>query len=431
MHKFNFALPLSAIRELFKSLIIISIVIIAFGQLAKFPTPRPDLNILVIDVVIVCTSILYLFLKFISINQIQSPSWIFFSRDIFIFVTATAWIIHPQWFTGTGSIPSLLYLLRLWMYLLVPDVIIFSLNKVSAVYEVIKTLLFVFVIIIVSGLIQYNLIPDFHFLQFWGWDNHLYRLASTFLDPGFAGIMLILGIILLIPLFIHKLTRPLIYLFIITITGIISLALTFSRASYIAFFIALSSWYLFTRKIIPVIGLTVALLIMIQLAPKPEGEGVNLTRTSTINFRLTNWNNSLNVFNHNRLWGIGYNRYRYVQYELGILDKDWQTSHSASGVDNSALFLLVTTGVVGTASFLIFVAFIVISINLINKRMIKRPESSAMALVHNHIPYITFASLVATFIHGMFHNTWFYPFTLYWIMVLLGLTITVGKSNSK
>ena len=430
LHRFYLSLSLTSIREIFKSLLIVTIVLITFGQLARFPTSRPDFNILAIDVVVICTSGLYQYLKFISLNPIQSSSWVHVTRNVFISITGIAWLLHPVWFTNLGTLPALLYLLRLWMYLFIPEIVIFALIKVKDVYEIIKALLFTFLIIVIAGLIQYIWIPDFHFLQFWGWDNHLYRLASTLLDPGFAGIILALGIILLFPLLTYNLTKRSILLFIFTIIGILSLALTFSRASYVAFIAAILAWYLSTRKIIPIIGLIIALIISIQLAPKPAGEGVNLARTSTINFRLTNWTNSWNIFINNQLWGIGYNRYRYVQHELGILDNsNWQESHSASGTDSSALFLLATTGVIGTITFIIFVTITTASIFSVNKTMIKRRNSSAVDIIYNHLPHITLASLITIFIHGMFHNTWFYPFTLCWIMILIGTTITVGKTR--
>ncbi len=48
-----------------------------------------------------------------------------------------------------------------------------------------------------AGLLQYLFLPDVSFLSALNWDNHYFRLVSTFFDPGFTGAILVLGTIFL------------------------------------------------------------------------------------------------------------------------------------------------------------------------------------------------------------------------------------------
>src|SRR3989344_5379179 len=53
------------------------------------------------------------------------------------------------------------------------------------------------VLVVLFGFIQYIFYPDFKNLAELGWDVHYFRLASTFFDTGFAGILIVLLLILL------------------------------------------------------------------------------------------------------------------------------------------------------------------------------------------------------------------------------------------
>ncbi|MBU1110279.1 O-antigen ligase family protein [Patescibacteria group bacterium] len=54
------------------------------------------------------------------------------------------------------------------------------------------------------GLVQFLLFPDFSKYIQHGWDPHYYRLLSTFFDPNFAGIFLILGFVLAVSLLLTR-----------------------------------------------------------------------------------------------------------------------------------------------------------------------------------------------------------------------------------
>jgi hypothetical protein len=61
-----------------------------------------------------------------------------------------------------------------------------------------------------------------------------------------------------------------------------------------------------------------------------------------------------NLIENSFLFGSGFNNLRYIKRDKGIEVEKWQTSHSASGLDNSILFLLATTGFAGLVQYALF-----------------------------------------------------------------------------
>jgi len=142
------------------------------------------------------------------------------------------------------------------------------------------------------GWLQYVLIPDTRVLAVLGWDNHLYRLIGTQFDPNFTGILLVLGWLYVsarwpaahLPLAWRR-------LLLLALTG--AIALTFSRASYLAFGIVLGMSFVYGlisgrgRSTKRAIITAILFVLMVVLAPKPGGEGVKLDRTSSVTARAT------------------------------------------------------------------------------------------------------------------------------------------------
>jgi hypothetical protein len=62
------------------------------------------------------------------------------------------------------------------------------------------------------GLLQYLFMPDLRFLYDIGWDMHYGRLAGTFLDPTFIGLILVLNILLIVNRYFSKKEKYLILL---------------------------------------------------------------------------------------------------------------------------------------------------------------------------------------------------------------------------
>jgi len=253
------------------------------------------------------------------------------------------------------------------------------------------------------GFVQYFLWPNLKPLETLNWDPHYYRLVSTFLDPGFTGLILVLTLIILVNLlFKNKSNR-----WLILAGGIvyIALVLTHSRSSYLAFLVGMGiiSWLRKNTKLF-VVALVVLLLSLLVL-PQPKGEGGKLARTYTISYRFKNWQNALTIIKDHPLLGVGFNAYRYAQRDYGFLEEEkWQETHAGAGVDSSLLFVLATTGILGLISYLWYLGSAGVLAFWQRKKV---------------IGIVCLASLGAILAHSFFLNSLFYPWVMGWLAILL------------
>ena len=253
----------------------------------------------------------------------------------------------------------------------------------------------------VFGLTQYLIIPDLTQLKWLGWDDHFYRLVGTFLDPGFTGVMLILTLFLGLEVKLGKLVK-----FLAVGLPLVALPLTYSRASYLALFAAGLVYLLAKKKAKIALATGGIFLLALPLLPRPGGEGVNLTRLYSITSRMESWRNALVIASDHPIFGVGFNLLRYAQRDYGWLDEDWQTSHGGAGIENLYLFVLATTGIVGLAVYL----NLLVRMFMLGKRALGRGKIPRPAIL---------ASLTAVSVSALFNNTWFYPWIMAWIWLLL------------
>ena len=199
-----------------------------------------------------------------------------------------------------------------------------------------KVIEFFIIITAVISLGQYCLYQDLRNLIYAGWDPHLYRMFGTYLDTYVA--VSIYGLIFFYLLFQKRtlLNKILLvcYLFFIM--------MTFSRLGYLAFLITLFFVYVKNLKKFALIG-GMAIIVLI-LIPKPWGEGVNLKRVFSINSRISDYQKALLVWQKSPLFGVGYNRIRYIKKDL--------ISHSGASFHSSFMIILSTTGIIGFCLFL-------------------------------------------------------------------------------
>ncbi len=245
-------------------------------------------------------------------------------------------------------------------------------------------------IVAVVGIFQYLLMPNASWLATANWDEHYFRLISTFLDPGFAGIILVLGLIFFIFHFKFLIDFSFIY-FSIVYTALL---LTYSRASYLAYLTGFAA-IAYYKKSLKIIVLAALLLVLtIPLLPKTFGEGTKLARESSIRARINNWKQAVTVWQRAPLFGVGFDAYRY---STGASLE----SHAGAGADSSLLLVLATTGVVGLIAYLGVLRgmWVMGRKNLVFK-----------------------ASFLAVFIHSWFNNTLFYPWVMEWLWLLLILS---------
>lgn len=254
----------------------------------------------------------------------------------------------------------------------------------------------------IFGLVQYLIWPDIGALEVFGYDPHYFRLVGTFFDPGFIGVILVLTLILLVvsnweKIGVFKLKNLPVHCLLFTVYC--SLALTYSRSSYLAYLIGMGV-IAFTKRT-PRFFLIILLLGALTLLILPRqsgGEGIRLERTSTAQARIGSWENALVISRDHPLIGVGFNAFRYAQRDYGFLKERWQESNAGAGADSSLLFVLATTGIFGFGVYL----KLIWHISQIGEK-----------------DKVILASLAALFVHSWFLNSLFYPWIMAWMWILL------------
>lgn len=354
-------------------------ILFPFGQLLRFGTEAVTLNL--IDVIVCLISGLFLFFFFTQKN-VETEE---FTKPLLCFLGICAFtlLLGSLRISSVDTLDGTLYLLRFSAY--------FGLYFAGQIYfkdrSLVNYLFVVGLFIFLFGVVQYILFPDLRSLAIYGWDEHYYRLAGTFLDPGFTGILLSLWVLLCLNKTIDKNKTY----FFFAILGALAVMLTYSRASYLALIAGvLIISYLRRSVLLPAILILVFVFSVVFIS-KPQGEGGNLTRSSTIDARFLNYTNAQKIIIENPLFGIGFNLYR----AYGIAN-----GHASRSVDSSLLFVTATTGVAGLATLLYLLLEIV------------------KASLRNH-NFIFVASLGAVLIHSIFQNSFFYSFVLGWLLLIL------------
>lgn len=231
---------------------------------------------------------------------------------------------------------------------------------------------------IIFGLIQYFIWPDLTYFKAIGWDDHLNRLVSTFLDPTFTGLIYLL---FLIYLFFQK-NHHLVTSFLFPVT-FLALVLTYSRSTFLALIIC-SIFISLKLRNFRIFALGFCLIILaVSLLPRPPGEGTHLERTSSIFAKSVNLQEGLKLFTTSPLVGYGYNNLPLIRLQTKT------NLHSLSGFDSSLLTILTTTGLIGLALFIL---------GFYKMFFYSSPKIQTM--------------LVAIFVHSLFANSLLYPFTL-------------------
>ncbi len=392
--------------KILKILLVLILMAFPLGQLTRIPLGMGEVNIYFQDILIGFLVISWLAFHILTKRPFQKNR---LAKPIFIFsfLAGLSLLVNFFNFSFREVVVSGLYLLR-WIfyagvYLVVSELVMLRYLDISKWK---RGLISVGSAAAVLGLVQYFLYPDLRNLAYLGWDPHKYRVFGTFFDPAFLGLILVLTIILIVDNLLSKIAtrRLLLYAFYLLLsTCYLTLALTYSRSSYLAYLVGVGiiAWMKKSARIFMAAVLLGVLTVF--LLPRPPGsEGVRLEREESIKGRIKNWQESLIIFKDKPLLGVGFDTYRYVQRNYGFLNQaDWQESHAGAGADSSLLFVLATTGILGLAAFsyLTYMTYTTYRKNLV----------------------IT-ASLGALFIGSWFTNSLFYSWIMLWLWVLLGIT---------
>jgi hypothetical protein len=288
------------------------------------------------------------------------------------------------------------------------------------------------ILIIAGGFAQYWLMPDARHLARYGWDVHYYRLMGLYLDPNFTGLLIVLGLINWLGFSFTNIfaysqlnnenpfakSPPLIKIGLY-LTALVSLLLTYSRSSYLAFLLTAGLLLIFKlRRKLQAQALLIGAVMLGFIAswpllPRPGGEGVKLNRTSTIQHRVNTSSSVIKNLSWDE-WLVGRGLFvPTVNTRLTNKGKSQPASQEKQGEqqdkpvhahfpDNLILFLISGTGVIG---------FILFSLG-IGEQLIKLRVQQ---------PY-QFLLIMAVLVHSLFNLSLHEPFVLLYLLVSLAIS---------
>lgn len=364
------------------------------------------------------------------ISQIKKRT-IFTSRLCKLFAAFIVWafitlLFNLNWLNSNQFVISLLYLLRYAIYGLLTFAVINQTKPHKELLE--KLMVFSGFLIVLGGYIQYIYYPNLRNLFYLGWDEHLYRLFSSFLDPNFAGAFLVLYFLLTVGLFFEavasKIQKKQIVYGFLSLATLLAIFLTYSRSAFIMLFVG-SIVFLILLKKVKVIGFLVVLFLVFSLISSRFFyiENINFFRTASSEARIGTAKDSLLVIKDHPFVGVGFNTYRYVQIRYGFRTGDGAIeSHADAGVDNSFLFVLATTGIVGLCIYLVFWYRIV--------RDSLKIRTKAKKDYHTYMfSCLVLASVAGVFVDALFINSLFYTFIMEWMWLLVGLLYSTENTS--
>ncbi len=361
--------------------------IILFAYLVLFPFGQL-LKISVFNASDILAGFAFLYIFLTNKNKFKINS----SFKDFMIISLFSLIYSFSNFESFEVLKGGLYLLRVVSYFYLYKLCLNIVRKDNGYKKIIfNSLLTISFSVAFFGWIQYFIFPDLTSLKFLGWDDHLFRLVGTYLDPGFTSLIIVFGLLIA---FVKK--KYLIFAFLI-----VSLVFTYSRAGYLAFIFSLFLVSLFFKKMRVFLISVLFFTLIILLLPNRVGEGVNLGRTYSIFSRVDNYSQTISIFKKSPVFGIGFNNFCFARIKyLGDLNTN---SHSCFGSDSSLLLILATTGIVG---LLIFIKYL---------------YKAVIDLKNGYYSTIFLVLISAVMVHSLFVNSLFYPWVMGYLAIFASL----------
>lgn len=365
--------------------IFLFLAIFPFGQIIRIGILQP------IDIIVGFAAV------YTILAKLEKPR-LFKYLENFLIVAGFSWLLSAAVFRQIQVFYGFLYLIRLAAYLyFVVYVWNFVKSKARNKDLVLGSLLTVSLVSAVFGWIQYFVLPSIRPFFVWGWDEHFLRLVGTFLDPGFLGLILVFGCLITMYRFMEAGQKK--YLFG-TAFLILSLAFTYSRASYLAFFAGFLVILFFYKKLKYFLFIVLGFLGIMLSLPTSRNHVLSFTREFSAVARVASYADTINIFETSPVFGVGYDNLCLARSkELGYIDFQ---SHACSGSDSSLLFVLAATGILGLITF-IWTVF------------------KSLVFTKYHILYTS--SLAALSIHSLFTNSMFYPWIMGYIILIFAVSL--------
>jgi O-antigen ligase len=270
------------------------------------------------------------------------------------------------------------------------------------------------------GLVQAAFLPDFAMIVYpdattADWDLQKHRLVSTFLDPNYAGALIMMALLVQLALLSSgaRVARWKLALF-----GA-ALLVTLSRSSLLAMVIGIGCIVLargLSKRLVAVlavvsVGTLASLPYLIRFAL--QYNKLTVTDESAMG-RLINWARAWTVFSEHPVIGIGFNAWGPISRREG-----WEAvSAAAFGIEGGVLFIAVLTGLVGLTLYLGTMHMVIRRARRTWRRPNLVPHEHGIAVA---IPAVTIAMVV----HSLFTSSLLHPFLMepLWILWALGFVV--------
>lgn len=385
--------------DLLKKIFILILFLIPIGELIRINLNN-GIIAKPIDIGVLLIVVLWLIFKFkkrerLKQKNILIPIFLFTASGLFSLLINYYSLSYNQFLT------AFLYLFRWAAY----ACIFFVVNDFDAKFKkrIADLLIVIGALVVILGYIQYFLYPSLKSLMYLGWDEHMYRMFSVFLDPNFAGAFFVLFFLFAVDRFLKKNN---IFIGLLCILTLGAVFLTFSRSAIIML-IASSSllFILLNKKILIFLLLGIIVTVLLISSRYFNVENINLFRIVSTEARIETAGNAIRIIQNKPIFGVGFNSYRYAQLQYGLRNENDKTiSHADAGADNSLLFVLATTGIIGFASF-IFMWFRIFKIAGI----------------------VASVSILGIFIDSLFINSLFYTYVMFWLWTVIGINSSEGS----
>jgi putative inorganic carbon (hco3(-)) transporter len=397
------------------------------GELIRIPVATEN-GILISDVIIPIFVIVWAAKKITQKKPFPASK---FSLPFAVFcaVAAISLLQAFLFITPSEVLTSSFYLIRLVSYVLLILVTVDCIEDESHAKKILSCIFAAAFLIAVAGFIQLAVYPDLGKLATLGWDPHINRLVSVWLDPNFVGgYLAFITCILLGVILYAKKTAVKTGLSVLAIVLTLALFLTYSRSAYVAFAAGILIIGALKSRTLIITGVVLA-IIGLAVFPRAAERLNDLSHTitaivfdtsenpdATARLRIKSWEQTWELVYKRPILGSGYNTLRYVKYDEGfVTDPD---IHSASGSDSSLLTILATTGILGLIAFIWFYA----QFFLLSYRGWKLPAPTHEKTpdVFNGFSLGMLAGISSLTIHSLFVNSLLFP------QIMIPLLISVG-----
>lgn len=320
---------------------------------------------------------------------------------------------------------SSLYLFRFISYTLLYFVAKDVIKDTHRKNTVLRVLLVSCLLLAVLGFLQLNYFANFYKLQWYkyGWDPHINRLTSTWLDPNYLGGYLACAVVIMLSMavfYIKKRQWNTSIILAITIAVLMSaLMLTYSRSAYLALFGGLFVLGIIRLRKLVLVTMIVSFVVFSSstrlqervfdayLSFKALFTESTYALDPTAQLRIQSWVQGYNMFRESPVLGIGYNTLKFQNMRYGYAPVD---KHSAGGFDSSLLTVLTTTGVAGFIVYCSLFLSILYALWRIYLQYTDQFQYLALGLI---------SACAGLFIHSFFVNSLFFPFIIvpFWIVI--------------